>query len=67
MIFKVASSTWAMHFLKMNGMSLQHSHQVVSDKFGPLTGQQRKRFLKTGKTFLVVRDPFERLVSAYLV
>ena len=32
-----------------------------------IIGRQRLKFLKTGTTFLVVRDPFERIVSAYLV
>ena len=31
-----------------------------------MTGRERNKFLKTATTFLVVRDPFERLVSAYL-
>ena len=31
-----------------------------------MEGRERQKFLKTGTSFLVVRDPFERLVSAYL-
>ena len=34
--------------------------------FGPLYGEKRESFLKNdGISFIVVRDPFERLVSAY--
>ena len=36
--------------------------------FGPLYGEEREQFLSDGGiSFIVVRDPFERLVSAYLV
>ena len=40
---------------------------MVIARFPALNGQARLRFLRTGTTFLVVREPFERLVSAYLV
>ena len=34
--------------------------------FGPLYGEKRELFIKEdGISFIVVRDPFERLVSAY--
>ena len=34
----------------------------------PKRGDERERFLKKAKaTFISVRDPFERLVSAYMV
>ena len=40
---------------------------IMVARFPALLGQARLRFLRTGTTFLVVREPFERLVSAYLV
>ena len=40
---------------------------ILGTRFPALLGQARLRFLRSGTTFLVVRDPFERLVSAYLV
>ena len=40
---------------------------MLGTRFPALHGQARLRFLRSGTTFLVVRDPFERLVSAYLV
>ena len=40
---------------------------MVGKRFPALSGQRRLRFLRTGTTFLVVRDPIERLVSAFLV
>ena len=65
-ILQIASSTWAIHLLTMNNMKTDQCHRAVGRKFPPLSGPERRRFLKTGTTFLVVRDPFERLVSAYL-
>ena len=40
---------------------------MLGTRFPALLGPARLRFLRSGTTFLVVRDPFERLVSAYLV
>ena len=41
---------------------------ICREIFGPLYGEEREQFLSNGGlTFIVVRDPFERLVSAYLV
>ena len=40
---------------------------IMVARFPAILGQARLRFLRTGTTFLVVREPFERLVSAYLV
>ena len=63
---QIASSTWAIHLLKLNKMKTDQCHRAVGRKFPPLSGRERKKFLKTGTSILVVRDPFERLVSAYL-
>ena len=87
MSVQIASSTWAMHLLKMNNLSTAECHRAVGarwrllsslslfpviiftmvTRFPALHGQARLRFLRSGTTFLVVREPFERLVSAYLV
>ena len=41
---------------------------ICREIFGPLYGEEREQFLRNGGiSFIVVRDPFERLVSAYLV
>ena len=64
--FQIASSTWAIHLLKLNNMKTEQCHRAVGRKVPPLSGRERQKFLKTATTFLVVRDPFERLVSAYL-
>ena len=41
---------------------------ICREIFGPLYGEEREQFLSNGGiSFIVVRDPFERLVSAYLV
>ena len=84
--FKISSSTWATHFLRMNNITLPpraHIHKSVRwptlfcliftvchsfcrELFRPLYGEKRESFLKNdGISFIVVRDPFERLVSAY--
>ena len=47
-------------------MRTDQCHRTVGRNFPPLEGRERQRFLKTGTSILVVRDPFERLVSAYL-
>ena len=39
----------------------------MAARFPALHGQARLRFLRTGTKLLVVREPLERLVSAYLV
>ena len=64
--FEIASGTWAVHLLKLNHMRTEQCHRAAGKKFPPLFGRERRKFLRTGTTFLVVRDPFERLVSAFL-
>merc|ERR1719410_772924 len=40
---------------------------ICREIFGPLYGEEREQFLRNGGiSFIVVQDPFERLVSAYL-
>ena len=68
--YKIGSSTWAMHFLLMNNIQIENKapvHSLVKLNFPLLRGKIRTDFLENGKTFLTVRDPFERLVSAYMV
>ena len=56
-----------MHLLRLNNLSTAECHRAVGNLFPSLRGAARAAFLRSGTTFLVVRDPFERLVSAFLV
>jgi hypothetical protein len=40
-------------------------HETVKRLFPPLHREVRMRFLRTALTFLTVREPFTRLLSAY--
>merc|ERR1712126_82453 len=68
--FKISSSTWASHFLQMNDIQIEPRtpiHKTVRNIFHPLYENDREKFFENGGiSFIVVRDPFERLVSAYL-
>ena len=45
-------------------ISVQYHYREI---FGPLYGEEKELFVKNGgMSFIVVRDPFERLVSAFL-
>ena len=52
---------------RLLSLSLSDIIFPMAARFPALLGQARLRFLRSGTTFLVVREPFERLVSAYLV
>ena len=68
--FKISSSTWATHFLALNNVTVDPGtplHALNRNVSRPLYGHTRNNFLNTGKSFIVVRDPFQRLLSAYLV
>ena len=68
--FKISSSTWATHFLRLNNITADPTtplHALNKKVCHPLYGDDRNQFLNTGKSFIVVRDPFQRLLSAYLV
>ena len=68
---KISSSTWATHFLSLNNVPAGAGtavHSLNRKVCPPLYGQEREEFLNTnGLSFIVVRDPFQRLLSAYLV
>ena len=67
---KISSSTWATHFLRLNNVQDDPStpvHGLNRKVCPPLFGEEREEFLNTGLSFIVVRDPFQRLLSAYLV
>ena len=42
-------------------------HGVAKDHFQPMLGRRKQQFLKTAESFIVARDPFERLLSSYKV
>ena len=42
-------------------------HGIARDTFPPLLGRQKQKFLKHAESFIVARDPFERLLSSYKV
>ena len=67
---KISSSTWATHFLSLNNVQSDQAtpvHGLNRKVCPPLYGEERELFLNTGLSFIVVRDPFQRLLSAYLV
>ena len=67
---KISSSTWATHFLSLNNVQAGPAtpvHGLNKKVCPPLYGEEREEFLTTGLSFIVVRDPFQRLLSAYLV
>ena len=67
---QIGSSTWATHLLKMNNIPIYRKtpiHGVAKDHFKPMLGRSKSQFLKTAESFIVARDPFERLLSSYKV
>ena len=67
---KISSSTWATHFLSLNNVQSDQAtpvHGLNRKVCPPLYGEERQLFLNTSLSFIVVRDPFQRLLSAYLV
>ena len=42
-------------------------HSVARDHFPSLLGRHKQAFLKNAESFIVARDPFERLLSSYKV
>jgi len=67
--YKIASSTWAVHLLGLYGIIPQpHTqiHRLANQIIPPITDNtEREMFLARATSFLVVRDPFERLLSAF--
>ena len=77
-VYKVASGTWTTNFLRLSKFNddlpkwqrfskLHGASESTSRKlFPPPTGKtKQKKLLKTMTKFLVVRHPFDRIVSAY--
>ena len=66
---KVATSVWKRILAKAVNVTLTKSvHREIKDKvtyLGHFSSTKRKAILKKYKKFMFVRDPFERLLSAY--
>ena len=70
--YKIGSSTWAMHLLKMKKIPVGKRtpiHLLARKKFPPITGKRKSSFLARQDTisFIIARDPFERILSSYRV
>jgi len=60
---KAGSSTWTYNFLKLAGVDpKEHIHKVLRDHYPK---QESNRVMADTFRFMVVRHPFERLLSAY--
>ena len=66
--YKIASSTWVTHLLTMNGYNATGKIHSKGLMFSLINQdmKNRKKF-KNITSFIVVRDPFERILSAYTV
>ncbi|XP_053997655.1 carbohydrate sulfotransferase 9-like [Hylaeus anthracinus] len=76
-IYKAASSTWMKHFATLGGVLTETAMELIHRDILQINTIVRKAFprdrdmkkayqkLNTTKKFLIVRHPFERLVSAY--
>ena len=65
---QIGSSTWATHLLRMAGVPIYRRtpiHSLARETFPPLLGRRKDTFLATAESFIVARDPFERLLSSY--
>lgn len=76
-IYKAASSTWMKHFATLGGVLTESAMELIRRNILQINTIVRKAFprdrdvkkayqkLNTTTKFLIVRHPFERLVSAY--
>ncbi|KZC14786.1 Carbohydrate sulfotransferase 12 [Dufourea novaeangliae] len=71
-IYKAASSTWMKHFATLGGVLTETAMELIRRDILQINTIVRKAFprmvlqkLNKTKKFLIVRHPFERLVSAY--
>ncbi|XP_023331005.1 carbohydrate sulfotransferase 10 [Eurytemora carolleeae] len=66
--YKIGSTTWVDHLVKLANKTknAEHSHKQVEILYPQLKGLIRDEFEKVAFKFFIVRDPFERILSAYL-
>jgi len=70
-VFKAASTTWLMNYMRLkNPLAETHKsgnlHKEITELFPPPTVfKLRKKIFSESLKFMVVRHPFERVVSAY--
>merc|ERR1712192_85168 len=71
-VFKAASTSWLVNFLKLSNRTMNinpkagNLHKKSINLFpAPATFKLRKKIFAESTKFIVVRHPFERLVSAY--
>lgn len=69
-VFKAASTSWLINYLKLANSTADpksgNLHKLVTRLFpAPRTLKLRKRIYEESTKFIIVRHPFERLVSAY--
>jgi hypothetical protein len=67
--YKIASSTWVTHLFKMNGINMPKGriHHKADLRFSLRAQNVKNNQLRNITSFIVVLDPFERLLSAYTV
>jgi len=69
-VFKAASTSWLMNYFKLSNSSSSpkegNLHSKITNLFPPpATFKLRKQIYSESVKFIIVRHPFERLVSAY--
>merc|ERR1711936_166512 len=69
-VFKAASTSWLINYLKLSNSTTDpksgNLHTKITNLFPPpATFKLRKQIFSESVKFIVVRHPFERLVSAY--
>uniref|UniRef100_A0A182YFD2 Carbohydrate sulfotransferase n=1 Tax=Anopheles stephensi TaxID=30069 RepID=A0A182YFD2_ANOST len=71
-IFKAASSTWMYYFNILGGYSVQYLQRTKASpidlarkRFPRPTATELNDYISNTISFLIVREPFERLLSAY--
>jgi len=69
-VFKAASTSWLINYLKLSNSTTDpkngNLHTKITNLFPPpATFKLRKKIFSESVKFIIVRHPFERLVSAY--
>jgi len=69
-VFKAASTSWLLNYFKLSNSSSSpkegNLHTKITNLFPPpATSKLRKQIYSESVKFIIVRHPFERLVSAY--